>query len=626
MLDRLAPLGRLLHQLWRGLDAARRVLLNLLLAALLLGGLAAWLASGPQRLGDKTVLVLQLNAPIVEQYPGGLRDRASKKLQGDDDGQIRLRDLLAVLDHAASNPRVGSVLLLTDDFAGAGLPSLHEVAAALQRFRASGKKLRAWGQMMDKRAYLLAAQADEILLDPMGMVYINGMGAWRNYYREALDRLGVQANVVRAGRFKSAGEVLTADGPSPETQEATAAVFHALWADYTQQVEAARKLPTGHLVRLIDELPQRLADAGGDAARLALNAKLVDRLVTPEQLRTLMLAEGASDDEGKTFRQVRLADYLPLVKPREGKAAVAVVVAEGSIVDGNAPPGQVGGRSTAELVRRAREDKDVKALVLRVNSPGGTAYGSELVRHELELTRQAGKPVVVSMGDVAASGGYWISLAADEVLADPATITGSIGVIGVMPVAKDALEKLGVHNAGMGTTWLAGAYDIRRGLDPRLKAMMQASIDHRYGDFLAKVAAARKKTPQAVDAVAQGRIWTGAQALKLGLVDRLGRLDDALQAAAGRAKLEGPWRVSYLEAGGGRLERLLGRLGVDHGAVSALVQAAAWLAPAERADSALLAALAGWGPARSVAADLQWLLQPSGPPFNALTHCLCDAP
>jgi protease IV len=391
-------------------------------------------------------------------------------------------------------------------------------------------------------------------------------------------------------------------------------------------VEAARKLPAGHLVRLIDELPQRLAEAGGDAAKLALAAKLVDRLVTPEQLRELMLANGASDDEGKTYRQVRLADYLPLVQPREGKNAVAVVVAEGSIVDGNAPPGQVGGRSTAELLRRAREDKDVKALVLRVNSPGGSAYGSELVRQELEHLRQAGKPVVVSMGDVAASGGYWISLAADEVLADPGTITGSIGVIGLMPVARDALEKLGVNNAGTGTTWLAGAYDIQRGLDPRLKAMMQASIDHRYGDFVAKVAAARKKTPQAVDAVAQGRIWTGAQALEHGLVDRLGRLDDALQAAARHAKLEGDWRVSYVDASASRLERLLNRLGVQESAVQALAQAAALVAPAERSDSALLAALAGWGPARAVAADLQWLLQQSGPPFTAITHCLCDAP
>ena len=622
MLDRLAPLGRLLQTLWRGLDAARRLLLNLLLAALLLGGLAAWLASGPQRLADKTVLVLKLDAPIVEQYSGSLRERAGKKLRGQDDAQIRLRDLLAVLDDAARNPRVGSVLLLTDDFAGAGLPTLREVAQALQRFKASGKKVRAWGQLIDQRAYLLAAQADEILLDPMGLVYINGMGAWRNYFRDALDRLGVQANVLRAGRFKSAGEAFTASGPSPETQEATALVFNALWADYTQQVETARKLPAGHLGRLIDELPQRLAAAGGDAAQLALAAKLVDRLVTPEQLRALMLAQGASDDEGKTFRQVRLADYLPLVKPREGKNAVAVVVAEGSIVDGNAPPGQVGGRSTAELLRSAREDKDVKALVLRVNSPGGSAYGSELVRQELELMRQAGKPVVVSMGDVAASGGYWISLAADEVLADPGTITGSIGVIGLMPVAKDALEKLGVNNAGFGTTWLAGAYDIQRGLDPRLKAMMQASIDHRYADFLAKVAAARKKTPQAVDAVAQGRIWTGAQALEHGLVDRLGRLDDALQSAARRAKLEGDWRVSYLEAGASRLERLLARLGVQQ-AVAAVVDG---LAPAPQADAAMLAALAGWGPASAVAADLQWLLQQSGPPFTAITHCLCDAP
>jgi protease-4 len=296
-------------------------------------------------------------------------------------------------------------------------------------------------------------------------------------------------------------------------------------------------------------------------------------------------------------------------------------VAEGGIADGRAGPGAIGGLSTSELIRQAREDEQVKALVLRVNSPGGSAFGSELIRRELELTRKAGKPVVVSMGDVAASGGYWISLAADELLADASTITGSIGVIAMLPTAERALDKLGVHASGVSTTWLGGGFDPRRALEPRLEKLIQTSIDHTYGAFTNLAAQARKQTPAQIDAVAQGRVWTGQDALARGLVDRLGSYGDALNAAAQRAKLDPGYRVQYFEAEPGRLQQWLQRLGVTLDVQALVAPSTAW--------QGALVALGLLPPvAAQMAGDLAWLGQAAeGPqPYRAVTHCLCAAP
>jgi protease-4 len=366
-------------------------------------------------------------------------------------------------------------------------------------------------------------------------------------------------------------------------------------------------------MKLIDDLPAALKAQGGDVARLALQAKLVDGLKTRDELRALLIERGAQDEQSKSFRQVRLQAYLAHVKPPQGDAAVGVVVAEGEISDGEAPPGRIGGRSTADLIRKAREDDQIKSLVLRVNSPGGSALGSELVRRELELTRAAGKPVVVSMGDLAASGGYWISTAADEMIADPATITGSIGVVGLLPTGEGLMDKLSVRSGGHTTTWLASAYDFRRPLDPRLAEMVQSMIDHVYADFTAKVAAARRTTPERIDEVAQGRVWTGAQARERGLVDRTGGWTDALAAARARAKLPADAPLRWLEREPGRLDQLLGFFGES-----------AWRAIARAAGTDLLPG--GAAAALQTRADLAWLggLVERGEPFAAVVHCLCE--
>jgi protease-4 len=618
----LPSLQRAAAWLWWLLDASRRALLNLLFLLLVLALLWLALRNGPQPLQDKTALVLALRGPLHEQYSGSLRDNALKQAQGQPLAQTRLRDVLVALDAAARDPAIARTVLILDDFAGAGLPTLREVAAALERFKAGGKPVIAWGSAYDQRQYYLAAHATEVWMHPMGSVQIEGFGGYRNYYKDALDRVGVTAHVLRVGQYKNAGESFTANEPSAQTLEADSLLYDAMWASYTSGVERARKLAPGSVTASLDDLPQRLAAVGGDMAKLAVKDKFVDALKTRDQLRNSLIEQGARD--GSTFRQIAFEAYLGRVKPATGSDAVGIVIAEGSISDGQAGGGGIGGLSTSEMIRQAREDDHIKALVLRVDSPGGSAFGSELVRRELELTRQAGKPVVVSMGDVAASGGYWISTASDEVIADETTITGSIGVVAVLPTAEGAMDKLSLHTGGHTTSWLVGAYDLRRGLDPRLEKVIQASIDHVYADFTARVAAARKTTPDAINAVGQGRVWTGAQAKERGLVDRLGSFGDAIAAAAQRGRLADGYRVVYIEQQPGRTERLLALFGSQ-------------VAAALGADFDTTALLPGWWPAvppaalRQVQADLSWLaaLGEPGPgrrPFAAMTHCLCSAP
>ncbi len=617
--------GRALRSSWWLLDQTRRTLLNLLLLALL--GVLLWAlwqrASGPPALHEKTALVVDLSGRLVEQFSStSLRDTALQRARGSgDESQTRLRDVLQALEAAARDDRITHAILVLDNLGATGLPKLREVAAAIGRFKAAGKPVIAWGEGFNQRQYYLAAHASEVWLHPMGDVNVEGYGRHRSYYKDLFDRVGVSANVIRAGKFKTAGETFSANAPSPETLEAEAALYGALWSSWTGAVEKARKLPAGSVMAAIDSLPASLVAEGGNVAQWAVKRGWVDALKTRDQMRAAMVERGArGDGENATFRQVSLNDYLSRAKPKKDGDGIGVVVAQGPISDGVAGPGRIGGRSTAELIRQAREDKRVKAVVLRVDSPGGSAFGSELVRRELELTRAAGKPVVVSMGDLAASGGYWISLAADEMIADEATITGSIGVVAMLPTAQGAVDKLGIRTGGVTTTWLGQAYDPRRGIDPRFAQLVQSGVDRVYRDFTTLAAAARKTTPDKIDAVAQGRVWAGKQALERGLVDKLGSYDDALKSAAARARLpDGKWHVRYIEAEAGRWARLLQRLGIS-GDVGIDM-------PAEM-NGTLLALGLGGLPLGDAATDLGWLVDiaQQRKPHSALVHCMCSAP
>ncbi|MPQ58061.1 signal peptide peptidase SppA [Duganella sp. FT27W] len=611
---------------WRALDAGRRTILNLLFLALLIVLAIAIFGGGAKPLAAKTTLVLDLKGQLVEQTSLNPRDALLTSAQGGETlRMLQLRDVLKVLDAAAKDANISGAVLLTDEMQGGGPAMLREVASAIDRFKASGKTVVAWGTNYDQNQYLVAAHANEVYVHPMGVVMIEGYGRYRNYYRDALDKLGVTVNLMRVGTYKSFAEPYIANGPSPAAAEADAYLNNALWTSYTDNVEKARKLPKGQIMKSIDELPAKVVEFNGDLAKITLAAKLVDGLKTRDEIRDLMIKRGAADDEGKSFRQVGFEDYLARQSEPMTGDAIGVVIAQGSISDGTAGPGSIGGDSTSKLIRAAREDKNIKAVVLRVDSPGGSAFASELIRRELELTRAAGKPVVVSMGNVAASGGYWISMSADEVIAEPNTITGSIGVFAILPTAEKVADKLGIHSAGQPTTWLGDAYNPLRPLDPRFVQVMQGSVNHIYADFTARAAKARKTTPEKIDAVAQGRVWTGAQAKERGLVDTLGSYGDALASAAKRAKLTG-YRTVYIEREISKFERVLGMVGGT--AAQAVGQSIANAVSAKLNLGVTAATGLPPGAANGVAQDMAWLadIKASRKPFTVITHCLCEVP
>jgi len=613
----LTALRRGFGAMWGAVDATRRVVLNLIFLIIVIVLLIAMFGGGVKPIAAKTALVLELRGDLVEQHSGTVRDAFMANVSGEQRRSVQLRDLLTVLDAAGKDAHISSVVLLLDELDGAGLAMLHEVGAAIDRVKAAGKPVVAWGGRYDQRQYLIASHATEVYLHPMGMVSIEGFGRYRNYYRDALDKLGVTVNLIKVGTYKSFAEPYIGNGPSPAASEAEAYLYNALWSDYTANVEKNRKLPAGAIMKMIDNLPTLMTEANGDSARLAVSAKLVDGLKTRDEVRAMMIARGAKDVEGKSFRQVGFYDYLARHQPAIFGDGVGVIVAAGDISDGTAGPGSIGGLSTAALVRKAREDDQIKAVVLRVDSPGGSAYGSELIRRELELTRAAGKPVVVSMGSVAASGGYWISMAADEVIADRATVTGSIGVFSILPTAEKVADKLGIHTAGTTTTWLADAYNPLRSLDPRFTQVVQSSINHVYSEFTTKAAAARKTTPAKIDEVGQGRVWTGSQAKERGLVDTIGSFSDALKSAAKRGKLGGDYRVAYIERDSSAFERLLMAFGAS-AATAVNIEVKLGFMPTGLPNSAVT----------EVTKELAWLsdLTAGRKPFAAVVHCMCTPP
>jgi protease-4 len=602
---------------WRALDATRRTILNLIFLVIIVVLLIAIFSGGAKPLSDKTALVLELKGELVEQSSASVQETLMSGIgAGETRHTIQLRDLLTVLDNAAKDSHISTVVLFLDEFDVSGMANLHEMGAALDRVRAGGKKVIAWGGSYDQKNYLIATHANEIYVHPMGMVMLEGFGRHRNYYRDALDKLGVTVNLIKVGTYKSFAEPYIGNGPSPAAAEADAFLYNALWANYTAEVEKFRKLPAGTIDQGIAKLPETMAAANGNAAQVALNAKLVDGIKTRDEVRAMLIKHGVADPAIKSFRQISFNSYLARHPQKVFGDAVGVIVAEGSISDGTAGPGSIGGVSTANLIRRARQDDQIKSLVLRIDSPGGSAYGSELIRRELELTRAAGKPVVVSMGGVAASGGYWISMASDEVIADASTVTGSIGVFAILPTAEKVADKLGVHTVGTTTTWLADSYNPLRPLDPRFGQLIQSSINHVYSEFTTKAAAARKMPVASIDAVGQGRVWTGAQAKERGLVDRLGSYNDALASAAARARLGKDFRVTYVERQTTLIERLLQPLGVS--AATALnIQVKLGIL-----DGLPL------GAASVMAKDMSFLsdMAERKKPFAAITHCMCELP
>src|SRR5690348_12430136 len=552
-----------LQQLGHGLNVVRLIIINVVFFAFLaivLILVVAVTAADEHGVLPGSVLVLKPQGQLVEQYSAAPLQRAMSRLSGEDVSQVQLRDLVGAIDAAAKDARISRILLLPGDLDSSGFAALREVGAALDRFRAAGKPVIAWGVNLDQGQYYLAAHADRVLLDPQGGVMLTGLANYRLFYKDLLDKLGVDVHLFRVGQFKSAAEPFILDHASPAAKQADGYWMGGLWDEYLGEVAKLRKLDPAALRADVDDLPQTIASTRGDLARLALDEHLIDGTATRAQLIAMLHAQGVpAAKNGHGFRAVGLAQYIADL-PGDGHPfapGVTVVVAEGEIAGGKRPPGSIGGESTAALIRAAREDKRTKALVLRVDSPGGEVYAAEQIRREVELTREAGIPVVVSMGDVAASGGYWISMNADRILAEPNTITGSIGIFGMYYTVPNTLAKFGIQSDGVATGPMAGAFDITRPLDPKVGTVIQAIIDKGYRDFVGGVAKARGKSFDAVDAIAQGRVWTGSQALERGLVDQLGGQGDAVAEAANLAKLGKDYPVRYQQAPQGAFERFM---------------------------------------------------------------------
>ena len=514
--------------------------LVLLLLLLFFGFLYAVLSARPAAVGDG-VLDLSLTGGVVEQPA---RPGWAEALGGEVVRDYRLRDLIAALETARSDSRVKAVALDLDGFTGGGHAALADLADSIRRVRASGKPVVAYGTAFSSDGYQLAAAASEIWLNPLGGVLIAGPGGTDLYFRGLLEKLGVTANVYRVGTYKSAVEPFTRDDMSPEARENAQALATALLESWRHSVRTSR--PKADVDRFLGDMPGAVAAAGGDMAQAALAAGLVDKIGERRAFEERLAELGGSGDGDDPFKRIALPAFIRDVGAGSGAGPIGVVTVAGTIVDGEAGPGTAGGDTIADEIAEAI-DHGVKALVVRVDSPGGSVMASERIRQALIAAKSNGIPVVVSMGNVAASGGYWVATPADFIFAEPSTITGSIGVFGILPSFQGTLEKLGIGADGVKSTPLSGEPDLLRGPSEEANALIQTSVEATYRRFLDIVAKARRKTPQQVDAIGQGRVWDGGTARQLGLVDGFGGMDEAVAKAAQLAKLGDERRVRYIE-------------------------------------------------------------------------------
>ena len=543
-------LRSIVYGLWRGLDVLRRFL-HLVVLLVVFGFVVGALRGSVPAVPLKAALLVAPEGDIVEQSSGDALERAVQEARGQGHAETLLWDLTDSIRAAAKDKRIQVVAIDLEKFDGAGQPTLEELAKALHEFRATGKKVISYGNEMTQARYYLAAQSDEIYVDPMGFVLIDGYARYRMFYKEALDKLGVDINVFRVGAYKSAVEEYTRTDMSPEDKQESSAYLNALWTSYQEAITRARKLPADALSKYVNTLAKTVPAAGGNAAQVALEAGLVTGIKSRLDVEKRLIDLVGEDDTTGSFKSVSTTDYARVAHAdmkihADGKPRVGVVVASGEILDGDQPPGTVGGDSTARLIRQARLDKNIKAVVLRVNSPGGSVMASEEIYRELLQLRAAGKPVIVSMSTLAASGGYYISAPADEIFASPATLTGSIGIFAIIPTIDKTLGKVGVTVDGVGTTPLAGQLRIDRPMSDDSRALLQSQIGRGYEEFLSRVSTGRKKTREEIDAIAQGRVWAGTDAKRLGLVDELGSFDDAVKSAARRAKLT-DYQLEFVE-------------------------------------------------------------------------------
>lgn len=541
---------RILSGLWYLFTLTRSIVLNLVFVIFFIGFIAMLTSDSKQIIvPDKAALVLNLVGDLVEQkHDVNPIDAFLINALGEEEDkpEVLLANLLDVIAKAKNDDRIQLLVLQLQGLRSAGLTKLQDVGSALIDFKSSGKKIIALGDQYTQDQYYLASHADDIWLNPQGFMLLDGYGRYKMYFKSALEKLSINQHVFRVGTFKSAVEPFLRDDMSDAAKEANELWLNDLWLQYKQDVAKQRNFGIDNFDESITDLLTKFSKAESSFAEYALTNHWVDQLKTRNQMRDELIMMVGENKQGNSYSHIGFKDYLEVNTPikslnkssvSSSSDKVAVIVAKGTILDGTQKPGMIGGDSTAKLLRKARLNNEVKAVVLRVDSPGGSAFASEIIRQEVELLKSAGKPVIASMGTYAASGGYWISAPADKIYAAPSTITGSIGIFGMMMTFEKSLDKLGIHTDGVGTTDIA-SFGPTLPLTEGMAQLFQLSINKGYKDFITLVAKNRNMTLEQVDAIAQGRVWSGRKAKELGLVDELGNLTDAVVAAAELAKLD----------------------------------------------------------------------------------------
>ncbi|NQY64967.1 MAG: signal peptide peptidase SppA [Alteromonadaceae bacterium] len=534
-------------------NTSRKIIINLIFFSILLIFIISLISDDNViKVSDNSALVLNINGDVVEQkheidpMDAFLTEAINQRKEKP---EVLLSDIIKVINNAKDDNKIKILILKLQNMNRSGLTKLRDIAKALENFKESGKQIIAIGEQFSQDQYYLASYADKIWLDPKGWFLLDGYGRYQLFYKSALKKLSISQHIFRVGTYKSAVEPYIRDNMSPEAKEANKLWLTDLWSQYKADVAKQRQFSIDNFDESVEILVAKLEQANGNIAEYALNNHWVDELKTKEDIHLAFLellnkndTNSENNEKRKDkFNQITFENYLSTITPafplnNQAADKVAIIVAKGTILNGNQKAGMIGGDSTAKLLRRARKNDKVKAVVLRVDSPGGSAYASEVIRREVELLKAAGKPVVASMGTYAASGGYWISAPADKIIASPSTITGSIGIFGFFMTFENSLSKLGIYSDGVGTTDLAG-FGVTRPLTDGMAKIFQLNINRGYQDFISLVATNRNMTLEQVDAIAQGRVWSGTKAKELGLVDELGDLSDAIAAAAELAEL-----------------------------------------------------------------------------------------
>ncbi|EEN6704574.1 signal peptide peptidase SppA [Salmonella enterica subsp. enterica serovar Rubislaw] len=536
---------------WRVLNFVREMVLNLFFIFLVLVGVGIWMQIGNGSNSEQTArgaLLLDISGVIVDKPSTNHRLGAlGRQLFGASSDRLQensLFDIVNAIRQAKDDRNITGIVLDLKNFTGADQPSMRYIGKALREFRDSGKPVFAVGENYSQGQYYLASFANKIWLSPQGQVDLHGFATNGLYYKTLLDKLKVSTHVFRVGTYKSAVEPFIRDDMSPAAREADNRWIGELWQNYLHTVSANRQISPQQLFPGAQAIIDGLTSVGGDTAKYALDHKLVDALASSADVEKSLTKQFGWSKTENNYRAISYYDYS-LKTPADTGGTIAVIFANGAIMDGEETPGNVGGDTTASQIRDARLDPKVKAIVLRVNSPGGSVNASEVIHAELAAAKAAGKPVVVSMGGMAASGGYWISTPANYIVASPSTLTGSIGIFGVINTVENSLSSIGVHSDGVSTSPLADI-SMTKALSPEVQQMMQLSIEYGYKRFITLVADARKRTPEQIDKIAQGHVWTGEDAKANGLVDSLGDFDDAVAKAAELAKLK-QWHLDYYQ-------------------------------------------------------------------------------